>query len=70
MLSPSSLPPISPAWVPWVRPCACVGSGPKKIGRSVGAPEAVSGRQVSQPTPPPHPRIYRPPEMVTGCFQK
>lgn len=73
MLSPSSLPPdprsrnifppkkMSDPFRPWVRPCACVGSGPKKIGRSVVAPEVPVG--CHQPTPPPP--TYRPPEMVT-----
>lgn len=51
---------MSDPFRPWVRPCACVGSGPKKIGRSVVAPEVPVG--CHQPTPPP---TYRPPEMVT-----
>ena len=51
---------MSDPFRPWVRPCACVGSGPKKIGRSVVAPEVPVG--CHQPTPPP---TYRPPELVT-----
>lgn len=42
---------MSDPFRPWVRPCACVGSGPKKIGRSVVAPEVPVG--CHQPTPPP-----------------